>query len=418
VQKKLRTCFTALIILTTSIHAADFTANQAASPLLTARKGFQTKLLPATSEPIFVPDKPSAAIYELAHYQSNIGALAAYISPDPHDGKKHPIVIWAHGGFSGIGDYFFTRQPDLDDQSPHFFQEAGILVMAPSWRGENNNPGSKEMFFGEVDDALAAIKYVQSLSYIDRGRIYFAGHSTGGTMALLTAEASTQIRATFSFGATADLSVIGWKMPFNRDDPDEIRLRSAINFVAGIGSPTFCIEGSRSPNGTNFPALQTAADREKTPLHTFLVSHGSHFNILHPITQLLAQKILADIGSSCNITLTKEELDKAFSDFMQKLAKDRKTPLVTLTAEAGDFLKSQISSIRVDVDKVFLRFDLDAADHTTTRLVRAIQVGDMQLDSQGIHLLVSPEANNYLEPLVLGFDRATNRLRLESLPSP
>ena len=35
-------------------------------------------------------------------------------------------------------------------------------MMFPSLRGGNNNPGSKEGFFGEVDDVLAAADLLQA----------------------------------------------------------------------------------------------------------------------------------------------------------------------------------------------------------------------------------------------------------------
>ena len=31
-------------------------------------------------------------------YDSPVGKLAAYLSPDPNDGKRHPAIIWITGG--------------------------------------------------------------------------------------------------------------------------------------------------------------------------------------------------------------------------------------------------------------------------------------------------------------------------------
>ena len=384
--------------------------------LLEARKGFSTKLLSNESDPVFSADVPPADIYQLVYYPSSVGRLAAYVSPDPHDGRKHPALIWAHGGFGGIGSPFFTQMPELNDQSPHFFQESGIVVMTPSWRGENDNPGHKEMFFGEVQDALAAIQYVRSLPYVDTSRIYFAGHSTGGTMALLAAEASPDLRATFSFGATVDLRVVDWAKPYDTSNPDEDRLRSVIDFTVGIKSPAFCLEGSRSGNCTNFPVLQRVADGEKAPLHTFIVHHGTHFNILHPLTELVAKKILADTGPNCAITLTQGELDKSFSDFMLKEAMERTTPLVTVSPEAAEYIKSRAADLHVDADNVFLRISLDASDRIMTSLVLQAQTDDTQIDSQGVHLLLARYANQYLEPFTLGLDKERQNYRIEPPP--
>jgi acetyl esterase/lipase len=72
---------------------------------LSARTGFTTKLIPSAYQPDGPAPNPPPAIFQTVRYVSPAGSLVAYISPDPGDGKKHPAVIWAHGGFGGIGDY-------------------------------------------------------------------------------------------------------------------------------------------------------------------------------------------------------------------------------------------------------------------------------------------------------------------------
>ncbi len=64
-------------------------------------------------------------------------------------------------------------------------------MMYPSLRGAHDNPGQPEGLFGEVDDMLAAITYARKLDYVDPERVYLVGHSTGATLALLTAAAGS-----------------------------------------------------------------------------------------------------------------------------------------------------------------------------------------------------------------------------------
>ena len=68
------------------------------------------------------------------------------------------------------------------------FRQAGIMMMFPSLRGGNENSGPKEGFLGEVDDILAAADFLAKQEYVDPQRIYLGGHSTGGTLVLLTAD--------------------------------------------------------------------------------------------------------------------------------------------------------------------------------------------------------------------------------------
>src|SRR4051794_19039881 len=62
-----------------------------------ARRGFKTGKLrqDAAKEP--VPEPPQD-LFRLVRYDSPVGPLAAYLTPDPGDGAKHPAIIWITGG--------------------------------------------------------------------------------------------------------------------------------------------------------------------------------------------------------------------------------------------------------------------------------------------------------------------------------
>ena len=126
------------------------------SDLLRERSGFKTKV---KSNPDYQADgpidQPPAKLFSVVHYPSAVGDLVAYLSPDPKDGKKHPALVYAHGGFGGINGLQFGKEQFAP------FREEGYIIFCPSWRGENENAGKYEMFYGEVDDALAGIDFVR-----------------------------------------------------------------------------------------------------------------------------------------------------------------------------------------------------------------------------------------------------------------
>jgi dienelactone hydrolase len=158
---------------------------------------------------------------------------------------------------------------------------AGIVLMFPSLRGGNDNPGKKEYFLGEIDDVLAATDYLAAQPYVDKNRIYLGGHSTGGTLALLVAESSNRYRAVFSFGPTDDVS--NYPPEYRAFDAANIRealIRSPGRWLHSLQSPLFVFEGTDQAN--NIPALQTmAAAANKNPLaHFYAVKGASHFSIL------------------------------------------------------------------------------------------------------------------------------------------
>src|SRR6266496_3794406 len=138
--------------------------------LTEARRGFKTKLARKESGGEPAP-QPPATLFRMVHYESPAGKLAAYLTPPPRDGKKHPAIIWIHGGDCNmIGSTPWNERPPSNDQSASAFRKAGIVMMFPSLRGGNDNPGLKQGFLGEVDDILAAARYLEKLDYVDPKR--------------------------------------------------------------------------------------------------------------------------------------------------------------------------------------------------------------------------------------------------------
>jgi len=177
------------------------------------------------------------------------------------------------------------------------------------------------MFFGEVDDAVAAIDYLSKVAYVDPARIYMIGHSTGGTITLLAAEASPRLRAAFSFGGAPDLERVEYgNTPFDRRQPNEVHLRSAIHFVKGLKAPTIYFEGDVGRDGRPHDGyvpdarrMQALAKAAGVPFKMYVVNGGTHFNIVQPVCTLLAGKLREDTGDRFNLSITPEEVNQAFA---------------------------------------------------------------------------------------------------------
>jgi acetyl esterase/lipase len=274
--------------------------------LTQARRGFTPKLVPRgiAREPA---ETPPAAIFRTVEYDAPAGKLAAYLSPAPQDGNKHPAIIWITGGdCNSIGDVW-SPAPAENDQSARAFREAGILMMYPSLRGGNLNPGVKEGFLGEVDDVQAAADSLAKQDGVDPTRIYLGGHSTGGTLVLLVAETSPRFRAVFAFGPVA--SVAGYSseyLPFDRSNRRELELRSPALWLHCIESPVFVLEGTLQ---SNIADVRTMARLSTNPkIHFHPIPGATHFSTLAPATRLIAGKILRDDGPVSNITFSEAEL--------------------------------------------------------------------------------------------------------------
>lgn len=280
--------------------------------LTEARQKFTTKLTRQVSARTPVA-APPAQLFRVVRYDAPPGKLAAYLTPDPNDGKKHPAIIWITGGDCNTIDAGCWKEgPPTNDLSASAFRKAGIIMLFPSLRGGNDNPGVKEGFLGEVDDVLAAAAYLSKQTYVDPQRIYLGGHSTGGTLVLLTAECSERFRAVFSFGPVDDVFGYGpQELPFSSTDRQELRVRAPGLWLHSIRTPVFVLEGTKEGN---LSCLQAMARISDNPQVRFLpVKGATHFSVLAPTTKLIAEKILRDTGESCNLTLTEEEVSKPFT---------------------------------------------------------------------------------------------------------
>src|SRR5262249_29463921 len=87
------------------------------------------------------------------------------------------------------------------------------------------------------------------LPYVDSERLYVAGHSVGGTLALLATLASERFRAAASFSGAPNfarwLQLQRELAPFDASDAGELRIRSAVLFASSFRRPVRVFHGLR-----------------------------------------------------------------------------------------------------------------------------------------------------------------------------
>lgn len=275
-----------------SKQSGEGSSAEVQSPTLReAREGFRTQLV-STGESFGPPEAPVGGEFELVDFQSPVGKLAAYITTDPGDGQKHPAIVWITGGDNNtIGDVW-SPSDRSNDQSASAFRKAGIVMMFPSQRGGNDNPGQREGFLGEADDILAATDHLASLPYVDAEQIYLGGHSTGGTMAMLVGEYSDRYRAVFALGPVAGANQYGGQYIYcDLNDSEEIKLRSPIYWLHCVKSPMYVFEGAE---GGNWESIQLMVDENSNPnIQFFNIPGHDHFSVIAPLAELLAKQIVA-----------------------------------------------------------------------------------------------------------------------------
>ena len=219
------------------------------------RGRFHTKMvsgagvLPAgwfSREPVGAP--PAGA--EEAEYSSGGMRLKGWISAAARDGsagdgaaggavKKKPAVLFLHGGFYLAADAWEVTRP---------YREAGFVVFTPALRSENGQPGTFTMFYDEVDDVLAAGKFLRERPEVDPDRVFIAGHSSGGILTMLAVEASKDFRAAAPMSGSPDQlmlsKVMKMTVPFDANDPREFEVRSPLAYVGSLACPMRIYYGS------------------------------------------------------------------------------------------------------------------------------------------------------------------------------
>jgi len=276
--------------------------------LVAARAKFRTTIIGA-QQPGPPPDAPPAEL-RLIKYDAPPGKLAAYLTPDPGDNRKHPAIVWIAGGdTNSIGDVWSPADPS-NDQTARQYRDAGIVTMYPSQRGGNDNPGRREGFDGEVEDVLAAAKFLSQQAYVDPKQIYLGGHSTGGTLVLLVAAAAPKdlFRAVIAFGPVHDASDYGIPnqfCPFDMTNRTELELRAPRRWNDTIATPTFVLEGTGRGNIESLRLMKTAS---KNPMLTFIEVPGqSHFSVLSRINRFIASHIVGEWSSGA-VQLTEQDV--------------------------------------------------------------------------------------------------------------
>lgn len=285
-------------------------AAKAARSFAEQRAEFKTSVSVASLQSLPVPRPPENVFVRSDYVNAMRLTLPAFVTPDPKDGKKHAAIIWITGGDSNALSDFWTAGPEGNDQSARAFRDAGLVMAFPTLRGGHDGTGNREYFYGEVDDVLAMAKHVATLPYVDPDRIYLGGHSTGGTLALLTATTVHPFKAVFAFGPVARVDSYPKELvplDFGRSRSEERKLRSPVYWLKDIAQPTYLIEGAAGQNNlSELEALCSAPHSEK--LQCLKIEGADHFSVLAKMTQVIATQLAAN--DAVTLVLNQEDLNR------------------------------------------------------------------------------------------------------------
>jgi pimeloyl-ACP methyl ester carboxylesterase len=261
-----------------------------------------------TRQPLGQP--PADSGWRIVEYQSEPSALSAYLyEPQRTVNDGNPAVIWIEGGFGGPSSAVFTGAPVSDHQTSKDFADAGFVVLAPAFRGEADNAGNFEMFYGETEDLLVAVDFVKALDSVDASQVYIVGHSTGGTHALLAAVTGVDVAAVVSIGGRASITEVAARggygvEPFALDDLTATQLRSAAHWTGQLRSPVWYFEGENE----YFLDAVAMARASEGMMHAYPVPFSGHFDSLHPVKALVIRGIQGAASGGPPLHITERDL--------------------------------------------------------------------------------------------------------------
>lgn len=201
-------------------------------------------------------------------------------------------LLWLHGAFAVSAAQF--------EPLGAAFPPRDIAVFVPAWRGENGNPGERELLTGELDDAIAALAWFAEQPGVDGGRLAAFGHSVGGALsALLALMPDVPLRETASVGGIyvpetfarwAKTTHNGPLVRFDPHDPAEGRLRTLAGNMPDLARPHVAYVGRDDTwFHPNIERMREAAAQSGAPFQTEYVPGDHMGSLAHGYTRYLAR---------------------------------------------------------------------------------------------------------------------------------
>lgn len=230
---------------------------------------------------------------EKVTYPSGELTINAYLyrPKDTGANERFPGIVFAHGG--PTGQYRDTYQMQMQ-----FFVRQGYVVLAPNFRGGSGygrefadlNDGC--WAHCDLDDLVAGVDYLKTLSYVEPDKMGITGTSHGGLLSMAAATFAPGVfQASIPHGGTAD-RIYYYKTQELRhikqaedefgplEGNEEVyRYVSPFYFVEQVDTPMFVIWGEgRWPGSTSSKNYAVELERHYKP-HQAKVYYGENYYV-------------------------------------------------------------------------------------------------------------------------------------------
>jgi len=218
-----------------------------------------------------------------------------------------PTVIFIHGGFGNNREY--TRELLNWSIAESLFRE-GFAVLSTDYRIDSQGK--------DIEDVVAAFKYVSELSFVDRGKVIYFGDSHGSYLAMMAAIKTNPFAIIHCWGV---VSFVEWY--------DHIRKReaSAYQQIGRMLEESFGGTPDQVPEVYRQASVLAHVDKLRCPV---LIIHGEEDNEV-PVSQAyklagslerskheFELKIFKNEGHGIRDPQARQEMDKTVLEFLKK----------------------------------------------------------------------------------------------------
>ncbi len=189
--------------------------------------------------------------FKITYRSDGLRVVGFLLKPQSHDASRCPVIIYNRGGFLDRGKIDTWNLVDFERLS-----EAGFVVLASQYRGNDGGEGREEVGGRDLDDVANLFKLAETLPYVDTKNVFMYGLSRGGMMAFLAMKQGLAVNAVAVVGAVYDIEAFGQRAPgilkeatdlmpdYASHGVSALKERSVMNWPEKVDVPLLMLHGA------------------------------------------------------------------------------------------------------------------------------------------------------------------------------
>lgn len=138
---------------------------------------------------------------KIVYSSEGLNVVGIIAQPKYRIDQKYPVIMYNRGGYNDKGKITVTTLKD----KIYPLVQAGYVVVACQYRGNDGGQGSDECGGSDVTDVLTLCDVIKSFDYVDSESIFMIGYSRGGVNTYCAMRLGLRVKALAVIAGLADL---------------------------------------------------------------------------------------------------------------------------------------------------------------------------------------------------------------------